>query len=67
MVFSVIFNNPTIMYGALYKINFRPSFELMQPISRKKRCSGSVVGMSNLGPEGLEFKPWPVRVLRQNT
>ena len=33
-----------------------------------RRC-GSVVGASDLGPEGLQFEPWPVRlrcVLRQN-
>ena len=31
---------------------------------------GSVVSVSDLGPEGREFEPWPVHprcVLRQNT
>ena len=34
------------------------------------RRAGSVVSASDLGPEGREFKPWPVHprcVLRQNT
>ena len=34
------------------------------------RCGDSVVSVSDLGPEGQEFKPWPVHphcVLRQNT
>ena len=34
------------------------------------RCGGSVVGVSDLGPEGPELEPWPVHpryVLRQNT
>ena len=46
------------------------SFCCVLVLCRPGRRGASAVGASDLGPEGLKFEPWPVRlrcVLRQNT